>query len=44
MDIAALAIGICAFVLSAAGFGWTIYEWQRSAARLHHGPIVPGIS
>lgn len=35
MDAAALAISICAFVLSLAGFGWTVYEWQRSGARLN---------
>lgn len=34
MDAAALAISICAFLLSVAGFGWTIFEWQRSGARL----------
>lgn len=34
MEIAALAVSICAFVLSGAALGWTIYEWNRSGARL----------
>jgi hypothetical protein len=34
MEAASLAISICAFVLAAAAFGWTVYEWSRSGARL----------
>ena len=34
MEEAALAISICAFVLSAFGAAWTTYEWNRSGARL----------
>lgn len=35
MEAASLAISICAFVLAAAAFGWTVYEWSRSGARLN---------
>lgn len=35
MEAAALAISICAFVLAATAFGWTVYEWSRSGARLN---------
>jgi hypothetical protein len=34
MEGASLAISICAFALAASGFGWTIYEWRGSGARL----------
>lgn len=35
MEAAALAVSICAFVLSGAALGWTIYAWSRSGARLN---------
>lgn len=34
MEAAALAVSICAFVLSGGALGWTIFEWHRSGARL----------
>lgn len=34
MEQASLAISILAFVVSGVGFGWTVFEWHRSGARL----------